>query len=166
MERGGYKWRLLAFLFVAFFIELGSRQLYNAALPQIGAEFARSGATDAQLGAVGSVFGSVFGMALVVSGVAADLFGRKRVLVAGTQIFSAGILGSGFARGVGWMMAFYGVLNAFGQCCVAPASYGLISKYHVETRSVAMAIFQSAVYAGIVISSVFGGWLAEMGEGV
>ena len=166
MSRFDYKWRVLGFLFVAFFLELGSRQLYGAALPQIRSEFLRFGVTDAQLGMVGSVFGAVFGLALVVSGLAADLLGRKRVLVAGTLLFSVGILGSGFARGIGAMMVFYGVLNALGQCCVAPASYALISKYHKETRSTAMAVFQSAVYSGIILSSLFGGLMAERGEGV
>ena len=161
-----YKWRLLAFLFVACFIELGSRQLYSAVLPQIRLEFLKYGVTDAQLGAVGTVFGAVFGLALVVSGLAADLLGRKRVLVVGTLLFSIGICGSGFAKGIGGMMLFYGVLNAIGQCCVAPASFALISKYHVETRSTAMALFQSAVYSGIILSSLFGGILAEQGEGV
>ena len=164
--KSGYKWVLLMFLFVAFFLELGTRQLYNAALPQIGREFARLGVTDAQLGAVGSVFAAVFGVALVASGLVADFFGRKRVLVAGTLLYSAGVMGSGFADGIGTLILSYGVLNALGQCCVAPAGYALITKYHKETRSVAMAIFQSAVYAGIILSSIFGGTLAGMGEGV
>lgn len=166
MKRLDYKWRLLAFLFVAFFLELGSRQLYSAALPQIRLEFLKYGVTNAQLGAVGTVFGAVFGLALMASGLAADLLGRKRVLVAGTILFSVGIFGSGFAKGIGEMMLFYGVMNALGQCCIAPASYALISKYHVETRSTAMAIFQGAVYSGIILSSLFGGILAEQGEGV
>ncbi|MBQ3290203.1 MAG: MFS transporter [Kiritimatiellae bacterium] len=166
MKRLDYKWRLLAFLFVAFFLELGSRQLYSAALPQIRLEFLKYGVTNAQLGAVGTVFGAVFGLALMASGLAADLLGRKRVLVAGTILFSVGIFGSGFAKGIGEMMLFYGIMNALGQCCIAPASYALISKYHVETRSTAMAIFQGAVYSGIILSSLFGGILAEQGEGV
>ncbi len=41
--REKYKWVLLVFLFVAFFLELGSRQLYNAVLPQIRLEFLRHG---------------------------------------------------------------------------------------------------------------------------
>jgi len=166
VSKPSYKWVLLVFLFVAFFLELGTRQLYNAALPQIAREFARLGVTDAQLGAVGSVFAAVFGIALVASGLAADFFGRKHVLVAGTFLYSVGVMGSGFAGGVGALILSYGVLNAMGQCCVAPAGYALITKYHKETRSVAMAIFQSAVYAGIILSSIFGGTLAGMGEGV
>ncbi len=166
MKGIAYKWRLVAFLFVVYFLEQGTRQLYSAALPQIRVEFLEHGITDAQLGAVSTVFGLVFGLALVVSGLAADLIGRKRVLVAGTLLFSVGIVGSGFAKGIGGMMLFYGVLNALGQCCIAPAGYGLIPKYHVETRTTAMALFQAAVYSGIVLSSLFGGILAEQGEGV
>ena len=165
MKDSGYKWALLVFLFVAFFLELGTRQLYNAVLPQISVEFGRFGVTDAQLGMVGSVFGVVFGIALVVSGLAADFFGRKRVLVVGTLLYSIGVLGSGFAGGIAALVVFYGIVNAMGQCCIAPAGYALITKYHKETRSVAMALFQSAVYFGIILSSVFGGTLAEMGEG-
>lgn len=165
MKNSYYKWILLVFLFVTFFLSLGTRQLYNAVLPQIKIEFARFGTTDAQLGAVSSVFAVVFGFAIVAAGLAADFFGRKRILVAGTFLYSVGVLGSGFADGVIVLILFYGVLNALGQCCVAPAGYALITKYHKTTRSVAMAAFQSAVYSGIIVSSIFGGTLAEMGTG-
>ena len=166
MAKQAYKWVLLAFLFGAFFLELGTRQLYNAVLPQVAVEFGRLGVTDAQLGMVGSVFGAVFGVSLIASGLAADFFGRKLVLVAGTLLYSIGVLGSGFAGGIAALVLFYGVVNAMGQCCIAPAGYALITKYHKSTRSVAMAVFQSAVYFGIILSSMFGGVLAEMGDGV
>jgi len=165
-KRDSYKWLLLAFLFVTFFLEQGTRQIYNAALPQIKLDFAALGVTDTQLGLVGTVFSAVFGLSLVGSGLAADFFGRKRVLVLGTLLFSLGVLGSGFAMGLGLMMAMYGVLNALGQCCVAPPCYSLISQYHEKTRSIAMTIFQSAVYLGVILSSLFAGRLSEMGEGV
>ena len=160
-----YKWWLLAFLFVTFFLEQGTRQIYNAALPQIRTDFLANGVTDTQLGMVGTVFSAVFGVSLVGSGLAADFFGRKRVLVLGTALFSFGVFGSGFAAGIGLMMLMYGVLNAVGQCCIAPPCYSLISQYHDRTRSIAMSIFQSAVYVGLILSSVFAGALAEMGTG-
>ena len=166
MKRLDYKWVLLAFLFVTFFLEQGTRQIYNAALPQIKIDFLKSGVTDAQLGAVGSVFGAVFGLSLVGSGLAADFFGRKRVLVLGTLIFSAGVFFSGFAVGFMALVAFYGVMNALGQCCIAPSCYSLISQHHdVSTRATAMAVFQSALYLGLIISGGFAGVLAEMGDG-
>ena len=165
MRKIGYKWWLLAFLFVTYFLEQGARQIYNAALPQIKLDFAAFGVTNAQLGLVGSVFGSVFGLALIGSGIAADFIGRKRTLVVGTLLFSLGVFVSGFAHGLIMMVAFYGVLNALGQCCVAPPSYSLIAQHHdTTTRSTAMSIFQSAVYAGIIISSSVAGELASLGE--
>lgn len=165
MKRPSYKWMLLGLLFVTFFLELGSRQLYNAALPQIKVDFAALGVTDTQLGTVGTVFSAVFGLCLMLSGLAADFFGRKRVIVIGTVIFSLAIAASGFAGGLVALIVCYGVFNAMGQCCIAPPCYSLISQYHVETRSVAMGIFQSAVYLGVVLGSVFAGRLSESGEG-
>ena len=165
LKRIGYKWFLLGFLFVTFFLELGSRQLYGAALPQIKVDFAALGVTDTQLGTVGTVFSAVFGLSLMVSGLAADLFGRKRVIVLGTALFSLAILGTGFASGLVGLIVAYGVFNAMGQCCIAPPCYSLISQHHVETRATAMGIFQCAVYLGVVLGSVFAGILAEGGTG-
>lgn len=165
MARIPYKWLLLGLLFVTFFLELGSRQLYNAALPQIKVDFAALGVTDTQLGTVGTVFSAVFGLSLLVSGLAADFFGRKRVIVIGTALFSLAIAASGFAGGLVALIVCYGVFNAMGQCCIAPPCYSLISQYHVETRSTAMGVFQSAVYLGVVLGGAFAGLLAGSGEG-
>ena len=166
MTEKNYKWWLLVFLCVTFFLELGTRQIYNAVLPQIKIDFLKYGVSDAQLGMVGTIFGTVFGFSLVGSGLAADFFGRKRVLVVGTLLFSTGVFFSGFATGLACLIACYGVLNAAGQCCVAPPCYSLISQHHdLKTRSTAMAIFQSAVYLGVILTSIFAGSLAETGEG-
>jgi len=166
MRERNYKWWLLVFLCGTFFLEQGTRQIYNAALPQIRLDFLKYGVTDAQLGMVGTVFGAVFGFSLVGSGLAADFLGRKRVLVVGTLLFSLGVFCSGFAAALACLVACYGVMNAVGQCCVAPPCYSLISQHHdLKTRSTAMAIFQSAVYVGVILSSVFAGRLAEMGDG-
>ena len=81
MLKKNYKWWLLVFLFVTFFLEQGTRQIYNAVLPQVKIDFLKYGVSDAQLGMVGTIFGTVFGFSLVGSGLAADFFGRKRVLV-------------------------------------------------------------------------------------
>ena len=95
----GYKWWLLAFLFVTFFLERCARQVYNATLPQIKADFAVLGVTNTQLGVVGSVFGAVFGMSLIGSGLAADFIGRKRTIVVGALLFSVGVLVAGLPMG-------------------------------------------------------------------
>lgn len=164
MRKIGYKWWLLVFLFGVFFLEQGARQIYNAALPQIRLDFQQTGVSDVKLGLVSTVFSAVFGFALVASGFAADFLGRKRVLVAGTMLFAVGILLSGGADGIVCLIVCYGVLNALGQCCIAPPCYSLISQHHGhETRSTAIAVFNSAIYIGVILSSVFAGRLSEVG---
>lgn len=166
LSRVSYKWLLLVFLFVAFFLEQGARQVYGAALPQIKLDFAALGVSDSQLGLVSSAFTLVFGLSLVVAGFAADFLGRKRVLVAGTLLYAVGVIGGGCATGLATLVVFYGVVNALGQCCIAPASYSLISQYHTtETRATAMGIFQSANYLGVCLASVAAGALAGLGAG-
>ena len=166
MVNKNYKWFLLACLFVTIFLVQGTRQLYSAVLPQIKLEFAGLGISDAQFGSVSSFFSMTLGALVLFSGLASDFLGRKRVLVAGTLLFSCGIFLSGFAGGITSLIIFYGVLNAAGQCCVAPAGYALISSYHIKTRAIAMAILQSAVYAGVILSSLFGGKVSELGDGI
>ena len=70
MLKKNYKWWLLVFLFVTFFLEQGTRQIYNAVLPQVKIDFLKYGVSDAQLGMVGTIFGTVFGFSLVGSGLA------------------------------------------------------------------------------------------------
>ena len=45
--RTGYKWLLLALLFATFFLGLGTRQIYNAILPQLKIDFAARLRADA-----------------------------------------------------------------------------------------------------------------------
>ncbi len=160
-----YKWMLLALLSVTYFLAQGSRQIFNAVLPQIKADFAGAGLTDAQLGLVGSAFTLVFGLAIPFGGVLADMFSRKWMIVLGTLLFAVGIFTSGIASGVGLLVVAYGVVNAAGQALLPPSNSSLIGQFHVETRATAFSIYQIVFYIGIVVCSCVSGWLSGLGEG-
>lgn len=160
-----YKWILLAIISATYFLAQGARQIFNAVLPQIKADFAGAGITDAQLGLVGSAFTLVFGAAIPFGGVIADFFSRKWMIVIGTALFSVGIFCSGFAAGVGMLIAAYGVVNAVGQAMLPPANSSLIGQFHVKTRATAFSIYQIVFYAGIVVCSCVSGYLAGLGAG-
>ena len=49
-----YKWILLGLISATYFMAQGSRQIFNAVLPQIRADFSGAGITDAKLGFIGS----------------------------------------------------------------------------------------------------------------
>ena len=160
-----YKWMLLALLSATYFLAQGSRQIFNAVLPQIKADFAGSGITDAQLGFIGSAFTLVFGLAIPFGGVLADFFSRKWMIVIGTLLFSVGIFTSGLASGVGLLVLAYGVVNAAGQALLPPSNSSLIGQFHVETRATAFSIYQIVFYVGIVVCSCVSGWLSGLGDG-
>lgn len=161
----GYKWILLALVSATYFLAQGSRQIFNAVLPQIKADFAGAGITDAQLGLVGSAFTLVFGIAIPFGGVLADFFSRKWMVVVGTLLFAAGIFSSGLATGVAVLVVAYGVVNAAGQALLPPSNSSLIGQFHVETRATAFSIYQIVFYIGIVVCSCVSGWLSGLGEG-
>ena len=160
-----YKWMLLALLSAMYFLAQGSRQIFNAVLPQIKTDFACVGITDAQLGLIGSAFTLVFGLAIPFGGVLADFFSRKWMIVVGSLLFSVGIFTSGFASGVGLLVLAYGVLNAAGQALLPPSNSSLIGQFHVETRATAFSIYQIVFYVGIVVCSCVSGWLSGLGAG-
>ena len=165
MKKLDYKWGLLALVSATYFLAQGTRQIYNAVLPQIKTDFAASGLDDLQLGLVGSAFTLVFGLVVPFAGMFADFFRRKWMIVIGTLLFSIGIFTSGFASGIGLLIVSYGVLNAAGQSLLPPSISSLIGQFHVETRGTAFSIYQMVFYSGIIVCSCVSGWLSGLGAG-
>ena len=154
-----YKWLMLAMLAVTYFLMHGSRQVFNASLPQIKLDLAGHGATDAQLGLSRTYFLFAYGCMVPFAGMAADFFRRKWVIVIGTLLFSTSVFFTGFADSMLMFFVMYGFMNGIGQCMIPGAASSLIAQYHTETRSTALSIYQSALYVGILVSSVLAGWL-------
>ena len=59
MKRPDYKWVALGLLWVAFFLQQGTRQVYG---PLLGSIQSSIGASDVQLGLVSTVFTLVYGI--------------------------------------------------------------------------------------------------------
>lgn len=160
-----YKWILLGLLWVTYFLQQGTRQMYGAMLPQIKKDFLSVGVTDVQLGLVVSIFVLVYAFAVPFAGITADLFRRKWVLVLGTLLFSVGIYISGLVTSIGLLIITYSILNAIGQSMVPSPSTSLIAQFHTDTRSTALSIYQMALYIGIVICSCVSGWVSGLSQG-
>ena len=160
-----YKWIMLALLAVTYFLMHGSRQVFNASLPQIKVDLAGHGATDAQLGLSRTIFLFAYGCMVPFAGMAADFFRRKWVIVIGTLFFSTSVFVTGFADSMLMLFILYGFMNGIGQCMIPGAASSLIAQYHTETRSTALSIYQSALYVGVLVSSVAAGWLGGSSTG-
>ena len=159
-NRTGYKWLALALLWVAFFLQQGTRQVFSATLSSIQASL---GVTAAQIGLVATVFTFAYGLSVPFAGVAADLLNRKWMVVSGVFVFCLGIFASGFVAALGLLIVTYGLLNGFGQSFYYPSATSIIGQLHKETRATALSILQMGLYTGIVGCSAAAGFLAESG---
>ena len=160
MRKMNYKWRALALLWVAFFLQQGTRQIFGATLTSIQGSL---GASAAAIGVVATVFTFAYGLSVPFAGAAADLFNRKWMVVSGVFVFCLGIFASGFVSSLGLMIVSYGILNGFGQSFYYPSATSIIGELHKETRATALSILQMGLYAGIIGCSAASGWLAESG---
>ena len=155
-----YKWLALALLWVAFFLQQGTRQVFSATLSSIQGSL---GVTSAQIGLVATVFTFAYGLSVPFAGVAADLLNRKWMVVSGVFVFCLGIFASGFVSSLGLMLVTYGILNGFGQSFYYPSATSIIGELHKETRATALSILQMGLYVGIIGCSAVSGYLAEGG---
>lgn len=160
MKKPDYKWTALILLWVAFFLQQGTRQLFGPSVPAIGASLA---VDKVALGVVGTVFGMTYGICVPFAGLTADLFNRKWMVTAGVLIFCSGIFMSGFVSSAGLLLATYGLVNSFGQTFYYPSATSLISQLHKDSRATAISILQLGLYIGIVGCGGLAGWVAGRG---
>ena len=156
-----YKWRALALLWVAFFLQQGTRQIFGATLTSIQGSL---GVSSSEIGTIATVFTFIYGLSVPFAGLAADLFNRKWMVVSGVFVFCLGIFASGFATSLALLLVTYGILNGFGQSFYYPSATSIIGELHKETRATALSILQMGLYTGIIGCSVASGWLAEKGD--
>ena len=160
MSEKNYKWWALALLWVAFFLQQGTRQLFGPSVPSICASF---GVDKVALGVVGTVFAMTYGICVPFAGLTADLFNRKWMVTIGVAVFCGGIFLSGFVATVGLLILTYGILNGFGQTFYYPSATSLVSQLHKESRATAISILQLGLYIGIVGCGSLAGFVAGKG---
>lgn len=154
-----YKWVLLGFLWVAYFLQQGTRQIYNAVLPQIQNDFQ---VDSVSMGLVATTFTFTYGICVPFAGIASDMFKRKWMIIAGIFLFCIGIFTSAFASSIGMLFITYGLLNGMGQSFYFPSASSLMGQLHEKMRSTAFSIHQTAQYLGIVICSCVSGYLGSL----
>lgn len=153
-----YKWELLLILWVAYFLNQGDRQIYNAVLPLIKADLKVS---DVELGMVATAFTLLYGVFVPLAGCLGDFVTKKWIVCLSLLTFSAGTLCTGFSTSILLLILFRSVATGVGEAFYYPAANSLIGQYHHSTRAQAMAVHQSSLYVGIIASSWIAGWVGE-----
>jgi MFS family permease len=160
MSERTYKWAVVAMLWLVCFFNYADRQSIYSVFPALK-EDPGLHLTDLQLGYVASSFMWVYAGAGWFAGLVGDRLRRKTVVLAGFLFWSLVTLAFSFATKY-WHVVTLRAIEGFGEAFYFPAAMALISAYHgPDTRSRAMGIHQSSVYAGTVAGGTLGGFLGQ-----
>jgi EmrB/QacA subfamily drug resistance transporter len=149
---------ILTLACVAQFMVVLDVSIVNVALPSIGRDLHYS-ATGLQW--VVNAYVLTFAGFLLLGGRAADLFGRRRVFIAGLAVFTLASLAGGVAETAGWLTTARAV-QGIGGALLSPATLTIIvTTFPPERRARALGIWSAVAGAGGAAGSILGGVLTS-----
>jgi EmrB/QacA subfamily drug resistance transporter len=133
--------------------------IVNVALPSIQRAL-QFDSTDLEW--VVNAYSLAFGGLLLLGGRAGDLFGRRRMFVAGVLLFAAGSLAGGLATSSIWLIVLR-VVQGAGGAIVAPTALSLIADTFKEgaARNRALGIYAGAAGGGGAVGLILGGLITN-----
>jgi MFS family permease len=149
---------LIGLLWTAAFLNSAGRQILITVLPQIRAEF---GLSATQLALINSVGFWIYAVGALIFGRLGDATHRSRLIVAGLVFWAISTGMVPFATGLVTLIIVRGLV-ATGEATYYPTAAALISDWHRSgTRSRALSIHQTGVFAGAGVGAVTAGALAD-----
>jgi EmrB/QacA subfamily drug resistance transporter len=150
----------LALLCLASFIAVVDTTIVSIALPSMRRELDFSGA-DAQW--ILNGYALAFGGLLLLLGRAGDLWGRRRLFVAGLALFAVASLVGGLSWEP-WILVAARFLQGVGAAAFVPASLSLLTVVFAEgeERNRAIGVYGAMAALGFVVGMVGGGVIAEL----
>ena len=153
------RWRAFALLVVAYFMTIVDLTIVNVALPTIGVKLHFP---ESDLQWVVTAYGLTFGGFLLLGGRAADLLGRRRLLMVGLAIFTAASLACGLATSDTFLIVMRGI-QGFGAAIVLPAALSIVMNMFPEgaERNKALGIWGAMGAMGATVGVLAGGLLTR-----
>jgi MFS family permease len=158
MTTDRYRWIVVGMLWWICLFNYADRQAIFSVFPALKSEMEL---TDVQLGIIGGAFMWVYAASAPFAGWVADRFSRKSLILGGLIFWSVVTLATAYCREY-WQLVAVRALEGLGESVYFPASMSLLSDYHgPKTRSRAMSIHQSSVYAGTIAGGTLAGFMAQ-----
>jgi EmrB/QacA subfamily drug resistance transporter len=153
------RWRAFALLAVSFFMTVVDLTIVNVALPTIGRSLHFS---ESNLQWVVTAYGIAFGGFLLLGGRAADLLGRRRVLLTGLATFTVASLAAALATSDAFLIGMRG-LQGLGAAIVLPAALSMVMNMFPEgaERNKALGIWGGVGASGAIFGPIAGGLLTR-----
>ncbi|MEM7368163.1 MAG: MFS transporter [Bacteroidota bacterium] len=153
-----YKWELLGWLWVTFFLGQADRQVFNVVLPVMRDDL---GLSDTQMGLIATMMMIAVGLMAPISGRLGDLKNRKHLILFSTICWALASLFTGCSSWLILIILWRMLAAGGGEAFYAPSAFAAIGAWHKESRSRAMAIHQTSLYAGVVLAGYGAGYLGE-----
>ena len=133
--------------------------IVNVSLPTIGRDLHFS-ATSLQW--VVTAYALTFGGFMLLGGRAADLLGRRRMLMVGLSLFTAASLGAALSTGEVWLIAARAV-QGLGAAIMLPAALSIVMNMFAEgaERNKALGIWGGLGAGGATVGVIAGGLLTR-----
>jgi EmrB/QacA subfamily drug resistance transporter len=153
------RWVVLVLVCLAQFMVVLDATIVNVALPSIQHDLDFS---PANLAWIINSYTLLFGGFLLLGGRAADLFGRKRIFLAGVILFSAASALCALATSQGMLIGFR-ALQGLGAALVSPAALSIIMTTFADgaERTKALAAWGAIAASGSAFGLLLGGVLTE-----
>ena len=153
------RWRAFALLAVSFFMTIIDLTIVNVSLPTIGRDLHFS-ATSLQW--VVTAYALTFGGFMLLGGRAADLLGRRRILMVGLSLFTAASLGAALSNGETSLIAARAV-QGLGAAMMLPAALSIVMNMFAEgaERNKALGIWGGLGAGGATVGVIAGGLLTR-----
>ena len=153
------RWRAFALLAVSFFMTIIDLTIVNVSLPTIGRDLHFT-ATSLQW--VVTAYALTFGGFMLLGGRAADLLGRRRILMVGLSLFTAASLGAALSTGEVSLIAARAV-QGLGAAIMLPAALSIVMNMFAEgaERNKALGIWGGLGAGGATVGVIAGGLLTR-----
>ncbi len=153
------RWHAFALLAVSFFMTVIDLTIVNVSLPTIGRDLHFS-ATNLQW--VVTAYALTFGGFMLLGGRAADLLGRRRILMVGLSLFTAASLGAALSTGEVSLIAARAV-QGLGAALMLPAALSIVMNMFAEgaERNKALGIWGGLGAGGATVGVIAGGLLTR-----
>jgi predicted MFS family arabinose efflux permease len=150
--------RVVACLFLVLFLGVADNQILSPLLPAIRAQFGKS---SSDMGYLFSGYSFCAGLSVLIWGPLSDAFGRKRGLLCGLALFTAGSLISFLSAGF-FMLLAGRIVAGMGASMLSLNSIAYAADFFpYENRGWAMGSILSSYFAALILGIPLGSWLAD-----
>jgi len=153
------RWRAFALLVVAYFMVVIDLTIVNVSLPTIGRDLHFS---ETSLQWVVTAYALTFGGFLLLGGRAADLLGRRRILILGLAVFTAASLACGLAGSEAFLIGSRAV-QGLGAAIMLPAALSIVMNMFAEgaERNKALGLWGAIAASGATVGLITGGLITR-----